>query len=62
MMLLFKVSYPHFKVSRLKLGDNIVDNFETIIIYSPHVIQDAYVFLSSVEKKWRFLMETFHKL
>ncbi len=25
----------------------------------PHVIQDVNVFLSSVEKKWRFLMKTF---
>ncbi len=28
----------------------------------PHVIQDVYVFLSSVEKKWRFLMKTFQDL
>ncbi len=28
----------------------------------PHVIQDVYVFLSSVEKKLRFLMKTFQNL
>ncbi len=28
----------------------------------PRVIQDVYVFLSSVEKKWRFLMKTFQDL
>jgi len=30
-----------------------------LIIYSPHVIQDIHVILSSVEKKLRFLMKTF---
>ncbi len=33
------------------------ENF--LIKYSPHVIQDAYDFLSSVEKKLRFLRKTF---
>ncbi len=33
-----------------------------LIIYLPHVIQDVYVFLSSVEKKLRFLMKTFQDL
>ncbi len=33
-----------------------------LIIYSLHVIQDVYVFLSSVEKKLRFLMKTFQDL
>ncbi len=31
-------------------------------MYSPRVIQDVYVFLSSVENKLMFLMKTFHKL
>jgi len=30
--------------------------------YSPHVIQDVHVFLSSVEKKLRFLIKTFQDL
>jgi len=30
-----------------------------MIIYSPHVIQDVHVFLSSIERKLRFLMKTF---
>ncbi len=32
------------------------------LITHPHVIQDVYVFVSSVEKKWRFLMKTFQDL
>ncbi len=29
---------------------------------NPHVIQDVYVFLSSVKNKLRFLMKTLHDL
>ncbi len=45
-----------------KLKDKFTFKYKCPDNYSPHVIQDVYVFLSSVENKLRFLMKTFQDL